>query len=299
MSQKTFVVMGATGHIGHVLVEKLLEKGHQVRALGRDAKKLSALKNKGAETQTPAFDDAKALGVAFKGADGVFAMIPPNYSVADFPAYQDKSGEAIAQAIRESGVKIVVFLSSVGAGESGGTGPITALHHQEKRLNQLPGIKVLHLRPSAFMENHFWSIPVIKSMGLNGSAGPGDYPLPTVATKDIAAKAAELLDKADFKHQDVFEFSGPREYTNSEVTAAIGKAIGKPDLKYVQFPLEDVKKGMLQNGMPPKTVDLMVEMYKAGNEGKIHPTQEFTADHRGKTTIEEFAKDFAAVYQQA
>ena len=298
MSQKTFVVMGATGHIGHVLAEKLLEKGHKVRALGRDAKKLSALKAKGAETLSPAFDDAKALAAAFKGADGAFTMIPPNYSVEDYPAYQDKSGEAIATAIRDSGVKTVVSLSSVGAGEPSGTGPITALHHQEKRLNQLSAVKVLHLRPTAFMENHFWSIPVIKSMGLSGSAAPGDYPLPTVATKDIAAKAAELLDKAAFKHQEVFEFSGPREYTNNEVTAAIGKAIGKPDLKYVQFSYDDVKKGMLQNGMPPKSVEMMLEMYKAGNEGKIHPTQEFTAEHRGKTTIEEFAKDFTAVYKQ-
>ncbi len=84
--------MGATGHIGYVLSEKLLEKGHAVRALGRDAKKLSALKAKGAETLSPAFDDAKALAEAFKGADGVFVMIPPNYAADDFAAFQDKAG---------------------------------------------------------------------------------------------------------------------------------------------------------------------------------------------------------------
>jgi len=77
MPKKTYAVMGATGHIGQVLTEKLLEKGHAVRALGRDEKKLSALKDKGAETLSPAFDDAKGLADAFKGADGVFLMIPP------------------------------------------------------------------------------------------------------------------------------------------------------------------------------------------------------------------------------
>ena len=298
MSGKIFAIMGATGHIGRVLTEKFLEKGHSVRALGRDAKKLSALKAKGAETLSPAFDDAKGLASAFKGAEGVFVMIPPNYGAEDFPAYQDKSGEAITAALSQAGVKAVVSLSSVGAGEPQGTGPIAGLYRQEQRLNKLSGIQVLHLRPTSFMENQFFSIPAIRSMGVNGSASVGDYALPIVATKDIGAKAAEFLEKG-FQGHKVFEFTGPREYNLIEVTAALGKVIGKPDLKYVQFSYEDVKKGMLGSGMKPKMVDLMLEMYRAGNEGKIRPTQEFTPEHRGRTTLEEFARDFAAVYNQS
>jgi uncharacterized protein YbjT (DUF2867 family) len=298
MSKKTYAIMGATGHIGHALSEKLLEKGHAVRVLGRDAKKLSALKAKGAETLSPAFDDAKGLATAFQGADGVFVMIPPNYDADDFAAYQDKSGEAIAQAITQSGVKHVVNLSSIGGEVPSGTGPIAGLYRQEQRLNKLSGVNILHLRPSSFMENQFWSIPVIKGNGINGSANPGNIPLPTVATKDIGEKAAELLDRLDFKGHEAFDFTGPKEYTMAEVTSVLGKAIGKPDLAYVQFSLEDAKKGMLGSGMKRGTVDLMIEMYKAGGEGKLHPTQPLTADRRGKTPIEEFAKTFAVVYSQ-
>jgi uncharacterized protein YbjT (DUF2867 family) len=298
MSKKTYSIMGATGHIGHVLAEKLLEKGHKVRALGRDPGKLSALKAKGAEPLSPAFDDVKGLAAAFQGADGVFVMIPPNYGADDFAAFQDKAGEAIAQALALSGVQYAVFLSSVGADKPSGTGPIAALYRQEQRLNKLPGINVLHLRPTSFMENNFFSIPVIKGNGINGSAGPADMALPTVATRDIGEKAAEFLDKLSFKGHEVFEFTGPKEYTLSEVTAALGKAIGKPDLKYVQFPYEDVQKGLLGSGLKPKMVEMMMEMYRAGNEGKIRPTQALTAEHRGKTPIEEFAPVFAAAYQQ-
>ena len=221
-----------------------------------------------------------------------------DYGADDFLAYQDKTGEAIAKALVDSAVKYVVNLSSVGANLPNGTGPITGLYRQEQRLNKLAGINIVHLRPTSFMENQYWSIPTIKGHGVNGSTTPGDIALPTVATKDIGEKAAEFLDKLNFKGHEVFEFTGPKEYNLVEVTGALGKAIGKPDLKYVQFPYGDAKKAMLGSGMKPGIVDLMIEMYRAGNEGKIRPTQPLTGESRGKTTIEEFSKGFAAVYNQ-
>ena len=136
-------------------------------------------------------------------------------------------------------------LSSIGAELPGGTGPIAGLYRQEQRLNQITGLNILHLRPCSFMENQFWSIPIIKASGINGSASPGNYPMPMVATKDIGEKAADFLEHLNFKGKEAFDFAGPQEYTLVEVTAALGKAIGKPDLAYVQFSLEDAKKGML------------------------------------------------------
>jgi len=299
MSKRTYAVLGATGHIGHVLTEKLLEKGHVVRALGRDEKKLAALKAKGAQISSPAVDNASALTEAFKGADGVFVLIPPSYSVDDFSKFQDHTGEAIVQAISNSGVKYVVHLSSIGAELPSGTGPIAGLYRQEQRLNKLSGVNIVHLRPSAFMENEYFALPIIKAQGFNGSANPADIPLPRVATQDIGEKAAELLDQLNFTGHEAFDFTGPKEYSQKEMTAALGKAIGKPDLAYVQFSLEDAKKGMLGSGMKPGFVDLFIEMYKAGGEGKLHPNQTLTTEHRGKTTAEEFAKGFAAVYSQS
>ncbi len=299
MSKRTYAVLGATGHIGHVITEKLLERGHTVRALGRDEKKLSALKVKGAQISSPAIDDAGAMTEAFKGADGVFVLIPPSYTAEDFSNFQDHAGEAIVQAISKSGVKYVVHLSSIGAELPGGTGPIAGLYRQEQRLNKLSGINVLHLRPSAFMENEYFALSLIKGKGINGSANPSDFPLHRVATKDIGAKAAELLDRLEFNGHGFLDFTGPKEYSMKEMTAALGKALGKPDLAYVQFSLEDARKSMLGNGMKPKFVDLFIEMYKAGGEGKLHPNQTLTAEHRGKTTAEEFAEDFTAVYNQS
>ncbi len=295
MAKKVIAVLGATGHIGTVLTEELLKKGHEVRALGRDAGKLAALAAKGAKTTSVGFDDADGLAAAFKGADAAFTMIPPSYGEQEFAAYQDRTGEAIARALGKAGVKHVVDLSSVGAQHPSGTGPIAGLHRQEKRLEKIPGLNVLHLRASYFMENHFWSISTIKTANINGSPIHVDLKFSQVATADIGRKIAELLDKSDWKGRVVVEFGGPRELTLTEATTVLGKAIGKPDLKYVEFPYEEAEKAMAGTGMPPKTAALMVDMYRGFNEGRCVP--ETPIKERGAVTLEDFARGFAAAFK--
>ncbi len=299
MSKRIYTILGATGHIGQVMTEELLKKGHTVMALGRDPKKLAHLKEKGAHTMTPAFNDTTALTEAFKGADGVFTMIPPSYGAVDFGEYQNETGEAIAQALKDSGIKNHLFLSSIGADKPSGTGPIANLYKQEKRLEAIAGLNNIFLRPAYFMENIFWALPVIKGMGVYGSPLRGDMPIPMVATHDIGVKAAELLDKLDFAGNKVFELGGPKTHTLKEVASLVGKAIGKPDLAYAQFPYEDAKKGMVGSGMNARMADLMIEMNKAFNEGLVMPTQSLTGDHQGHFPLEEFIKFVAGAYAQS
>ncbi|MCI0585838.1 MAG: NAD(P)H-binding protein [Planctomycetes bacterium] len=299
MTKRTYAIMGATGQIGRVVTEKLLERGHDVRALGRETKKLEALRARGAKTTPVRFDDANALAEAFRGTQAVFTMIPPAYDADDYGRFQDRVGEATVAALKKAGTTHVLDLSSIGAHLTEGTGPIKGLHRQEKRLEGLPGLSVLHLRPGWFMENLLWAIPAIREHGVNGSALRGDLSIPLVATTDIGEKAADLLDRLDFRGRSVLEFVGPTPLNSHEATAALGKAIGKPDLRYVQVPYAEAERAMVASGMKPNFAALIVEMDRSLNEGKIEPTQTFTAENRGKTTIEGFAKVFARAYTTA
>lgn len=300
MARKTFTIMGATGHIGHVLVQELLKLGNRVKALGRDQKKLNVLKSQGAKViASHDFIEETALTEAFEGSDAIFSFIPSFYSSENFEAYQDHVGKAIKSAIQSSGVRYVLNLSSIGAQQSEGVGPIKGLHRQEQRLNNLPDLNVLHLRPGLFMENQLWSIPVIKQSGVIGFPLRGDLPLLMVATKDIALIAAQFLDRLDFKGHEVFEFGGPRPLTMIEVTKILGKAIGMPNLQYMQFPYQEARREMIEAGMQSNTANLMVEMYQAINEGRCQPTQKISPEHKGKTTMEEFSKIFAEAYKNS
>ena len=299
MAKLTFAIMGATGHIGHALTEELLKKGHKVRALGRDTGKLQELKAKGAETISGDFTDSALLAKAFKGCNAVFSFLPPAYAADDFEVFVDRTGEAIAQAIAKAKISHVVNLSSMGGKHSSGTGPVKHLHLHEEKLNALLNVNVLHFRPTYFMENLLWSLPSIKGSGKIATSIKADLPIPMVATRDIALKIAELLNAMEFTGSSVFEFVGPRVVTMTEATKIIGKAIGKPDLKYVQLSDQQAEKELIASGMKHQLSKLIVEMNRAFNEGKIAPTQQMTAEHKGKTTIEEFSKAFAQVFRSA
>jgi uncharacterized protein YbjT (DUF2867 family) len=290
------VVTGATGKTGGAAAEALIEKGQKVRVVGRDAGRLKRFTDKGAEAAVGDVGDTAFLTKAFTGADAVFALIPPNFAVADFRAYQKQIGESIISAIKVSGVKYVVHLSSQGAHLPDKTGPIAGLHDQEQRLNELEGVNVLHLRSTYFMENLLMNIDLIKKMNIMGSAIRGDVKFAMIATKDIGAYASERLTKRDFIGKSVRDLLGQRDLTLDEAAAIIGKKLGKPDLKYVAFPYDEAEKGLVAMGLTPDMSKLYVEMSKGMNEGLFAVNVGRTKENTTPTSFEEFADVFAKIF---
>ncbi len=292
-------ITGATGNIGSKAAEILLARGERVRVVGRDAAHLRGFVDRGAEAAVGDMSDTAFLTGAFTGVDAVFAMIPPNYTAADFRVYQNKIGASIADAITKSGVRYVVNLSSQGAELPSGTGPILGLYDQERRLNGLAGVNVLHLRPTYFMENLLMNIPLINQMGIAGSAVRGDKRFAMIATKDIAARVAEHLVRRDFTGKVVTDLLGQRDLTLDEAIRVIGNKIGWPELKYVQFSYDDAAKGMVSMGISPDMSRLYIEMSAALNDGLFAADRLRTAENTTPTTIEEFADTFAAAFEAA
>lgn len=290
MSKKNFAVMGATGHIGHVIVDELLKRGHSVRALGRDEKKMKELLDKGAELYFTDFEDVNILADAFKDTYAIFTMIPPTSQESNYPAFQDRVGEAICKAIKNSGANHVVNLSSLGADLENGTGPIKGLRKQEKRLDALKNLSfIVHLRAGYFMENLDGYVPALTNHGDITAVYRETTKLPFVATRDIGWKAADFMDSTAPQPHLIFEFVGPKMLTMPEVAKELGKAFDRPDLRYKKISFDEQKKKMLGAGMPAAVVDMMLEMYKTFDEGKVNPTQELKLSHHGITTLEEYA----------
>jgi uncharacterized protein YbjT (DUF2867 family) len=290
------VIIGATGKTGSVVAETVIAKGHKVRVVGRDAAKLKRFTSNGAESAVGDLGDTAFLIKAFTGADAVFALIPPNFSVADFRSYQKKIGESIVAAIKSSGVRYVVHLSSQGAHLPDKTGPIVGLHDQEERLNSLDGVNVLHLRPTYFMENLLMNIDLIKKKNIMGSAVWGDVKFAMIATKDIGAYASERIAKRDFTGKSIRDLLGQRDLSLNEAATIIGKKLGKPDLKYVAFPYDDAEKGMVAMGLTLDMSRLYVEMSKALNEGLFAVGVARTKENTTPTSFEEFAEFFSKIY---
>ncbi len=290
----TYAITGATGNIGRLITEKLLTEGHHVRAIARTAEKLQALVDQGAEARSGSLEDTSYLTEAYRGVDGVFAMTPPDFQSNDYRAFQIKASKSHVAALKSSGVKNVVALSSIGAHLTEGAGIVQGLHDFEQQLSQLNDVNVLVLRPAYFMENIYWQMDVIKNMGICGSPIAPDVSQPMVATKDIAAAAAKHLSSLDIEGHAIEYVLGQRNLNYTEVTRALAKALNKDDLKYVQFPYEDARSSMVQMGLTENAADLLIGLAKAMNSGDILSHYQRTPENTTETSIEEFAQGFAA-----
>ena len=288
-------VMGATGNTGNKIAHALLESGEQVRALGRSESKLAELERAGATILSGDAADPTFLAEAFGGADAVYTLLAADRRADDYRAAQAELGGAMAQALRQSGVRHIVFLSSLGADLSEGTGPIEGLHAQEQRLRLL-GANVLFLRPTFFYENFHETLGLIKHQGINADAVSPDLAVPMIATRDIAQVAAQALRACDWTGVVVRELLGPRDITFAEATHVIGARIGKPDLQYVQLPYEEMAAALVQEGMSNSFAGLYMEMLRALNEGRIKSRQGRAPGNTTPTRFEDFAEDLAGAY---
>jgi len=288
-----YVILGASGHTGSIIANSLLSKGEKVRVMGRDAGRLQRFVRQGAEAFTADVNDAAALAKAFSGARAAYLMLPPVTSRED----QERVSDAIANAVKESGLRYAVHLSSYGAHVPEGTGPVAGLHSSEQKLNAIRGLNVLHLRAAYFMENNLAAIGMIHGMGMVGGALLPDMKLPMIATRDVGDYAARRLLDLDFSGKQTRELLGQRDLSMAEVTAAIGRGIGKPDLRYVQFPYDQVQQVLRQMGIPPQTAALYIEMYKVINAGVLVAQEPRSPENSTPTSFEEFVRDvFAAAY---
>jgi len=291
-----YAITGATGNTGKLIASALLDAGKQVRVIGRSAENANELTEKGAEFFEGSTDDAEFLKNAFNGVEAVYAMIPMNFSAEDYTAFQVGHVNAIAEAMEACGVKYVVSLSSQGAHLESGSGVILGLHKMEQRFNQIKGLNTLHLRPTYFMENTLGMIGLIKEAGIMGSPIKGDFSLPVIATKDIAAYGAKRLLALDFEGRNIQDLLGARNVTYNEMAKVYGAAINKPELNYVEFPYEDFKQSLMgQMGASESVADNYNEFIKSVNDGKIIVSERNT-ESTTPTTIEDFAQTFGYVF---
>jgi len=292
-----YVITGATGNTGKPITLALLKAGKKVRIISRSAEKAKELTEKGAELFIGDSNNLDVLKKAFDGATAVYAMIALDFSTPDMTGAQVQQATNIAEALKYCNVKYVVSLSSQGAHLEKDSGVVLGLHSMEKLFNQIDGLNTLHLRPSYFMENSMGMIGMIKQAGIMGSPVSANLKFPIIATKDIAEYAIKRLLALDFKGHNVQDLLGKRDVTYPEIAKTYGKAIGKPELAYVEVSFEDFKNALVgQMGASVNVADNFNIFIKSLNAGKITEKAIRNSESTTPTAIEDFASTFAYVY---
>ncbi|WP_025142794.1 NmrA family NAD(P)-binding protein [Pedobacter jeongneungensis] len=289
------IITGSLGNISRPLATTLIAQGQEVTVLSSNSDKAAEITQLGAQAAIGSVSDENFLVNTFTGADLVYLMVPTDFGATDIRGYIKSIGGHYANAIKAAGVKKVVLLSSIGAHLDKGTGPIAGLHDVEQQFDQLTNLDLLILRPAFFYINFYANIDLIKHAGIIGSNYGADQSIVLVDPKDIAAVAAEKIQEGFTGRSILYIASDKRKL--SEVALALGTAIGKADLPWIEFEDTQAYEGMVGAGLSPEMARNYVEM------GTAIRTEVLWEDYNakkaipiGKIKLEDFAKQFATVY---
>ncbi|MES2133328.1 MAG: NAD(P)H-binding protein [Bacteroidota bacterium] len=295
------IITGSLGNISKPLTQELVQKGHAVTVITSKPEKQKDIEALGAKAAIGTVEDIQFLTSVFTGADAVYCMLPPGgvFSDPNFDvmAHANEIANNYVQAIQQAGVKRVVYLSSIGAHTNKGNGILAFHYNAETILQKLPAdIAITFMRPVGFYYNLFGFINGIKTQGLMASNYGADDLVPWVSPIDIAASVANEL-TTSFTGRNI-RYVASEEITCNNIAGILGAAIGKPDLKWIVIPDEQLLSGMTAMGMNSTIAKGFVEMNAA-----IHDTSLFEDYYRnkptlGKVKLADFAKEFAAVFNQ-
>ena len=263
-----YAVMGITGNVGGAVARSLLARGEKVRGIVRSPEKAADWQKQGVELFKADYDDAEALTAAFRGVDGVFVMVPPNF--APTPGYvETKAALAVLyKALLKVQPPRAVYLSSIGAEQTSGLGLITSSHLLEQTLRDLPFPQAF-LRAGWFFENSAGDVASARDEGrIQVQLYPLDRKFSLVATADIGKVGAETLTQS-WNGTRYIEVAGPEGTSPMEIAKAFADVLGCP-VEAVAVPRDQWETLWISQGMPEGRTAPRAEMVDGFNSGWIH-----------------------------
>ena len=255
----SIVVTGATGHLGHHVVESLLERGvpaAEITATGRSTDKLADLAARGVTVVASDYTDAGSLDAAFAGADKVLIV-----SSNDF---NDRVGQhrGVIDAAVRAGVGHVVYTSGPKATTSSML--LMSDHKATEEHLAASGVTSTVLRNGWYVENYTAQVPTYLEHGMVGSAGDGKVSL--ALRSDLAEAAAAVLTGEGHEGR-VYELGG-EAVTLPELAAIISDVTGTT-VTYTDVPVETFAGILVGAGLPEGVAAIFADVDRAISQGEL------------------------------
>jgi uncharacterized protein YbjT (DUF2867 family) len=260
------VVLGAFGRTGRVVAE-IVKKVGSVRLVTRQAERPRPAEP-AVEVVRASLVDEVELAHALKGARALYALLPDDFTAADFHAQRRTMAENVARAIRREQISRVILLSSSSAslGERGGNGLGADLAYFE-RLVLDTGAVVSVLRASYFQDNVLEALPLAEYEGVYANLMPSrETAVVTIAARDVGAFAAAALLEPARAASEIVDLVGPT-YSPNRMALQLGNALGRT-LSMVDVPAAG-QETMLRQWMSRDAARAMVETLACLASGRI------------------------------
>lgn len=256
------VVTGATGQLGHQVINHLLTRvpADQIIAVDLESAKAAELAKLGVEVRFADYNKPETLLTAFSGADRVLLVSSPS-GPDSARITQHKS--AIDAAIA-SGVELLAYTSVTHAPTNMmGMAPV---HRATEEAITASGVPAVVLRNGWYAENHTNGLSnALRHGALVGSAGNGR--MASASRADLAEAAAIIL-TSDDQAGKIYDLTGDTAWTLFELAVEAAAQSGKP-VTYTDLPAEDYRQVLQQVGLPEHIVELVVDADVAISNGTL------------------------------
>ncbi len=258
----SIVIAGATGHLGRLVVENLLQRdvpAGDITAAGRDTTKIKDLADRGVRVRAIDYDDPASLDDAFRGAARILLI-----SASEVGQRARQHGHAI-DAAAAAGAGLLAYTSIAHADTT--TLRLAAEHQATEAALRASGLDYVLLRHSWYLENYTAQIPAILQQGsLAGSAGDGRVSAATRA--DYAAAAATVL-TSDGQAGRVYELGGDQAFTLAEVAAELSAQAGQP-VSYRDLPVDEYTRLLVSVGLPQQAAATIADADRGLARGDLY-----------------------------
>ena len=255
------VVTGATGHLGRLVIENLLERGvtaEHIVAAGRAPDRIAALRDRGVVVRTLDYDEPSTLPAALDGAEKVL-LVSGSEVGRRVPQHT-----AVAEAATAAGVRLLAYTSAPYADTT--SMRLAEEHRETERVIRRTGVPFTFLRNGWYFENYTAQIPTYLEHGaVLGAAGDGR--ISGAARADFAEAAAAVL-VGDGHENAVYELGGDDSFSLAELAALVARLSGKP-VEYRNLPEAELAAILEQAGLPAPIAATLADVDRAVAQGAL------------------------------
>jgi uncharacterized protein YbjT (DUF2867 family) len=302
VSGQDVLVTGAGGGVGGVsrtVVESLLSRGRSVRAMvHHDDERAERLRGLGAQVVvgdlTNPADVARAL-------DGVARMF---FSMSVAPSYLEAAATVATVARAVGALEALVSISQMTVSQMDAVSTQEShqhrLHWLSERVLDWSGLPVVHVRPTAFLDN-----PLFTTLAAASIADSGTIRLPfgtgrtsPIAAEDVARVVTAILEDPEPHLGRVHELTGPRSQDMAGIAEEYSRALGRP-VAYVDVPLEEwVGQVLPHAGLPEHVEQHIATMARLHRENRYDRSTRTVEEITGRPaeSVEEFVTRHAALF---
>jgi NAD(P)H dehydrogenase (quinone) len=257
-SKPRLFVTGATGQLGRLVVDALLQRvpASTIVAGVRDPAKAGDLAARGVELRVADYDRPETLAAAFAGIDRVLLIS------GNAVGQRSRQHGAVIDAAKAAGVKLIAYTSILRADVS--KVGLAVEHRETEQRLAASGVPYVLLRNGWYIENFESRVATALQFGsIATSAIDGRFSAATRA--DYAAGAAVLASEDGFAGE-VLELAGSTSFSMDEFAAAIGRAAGRT-IQCQRMGHDDYKALLQGAGLPEFVAEILANSDTAARDG--------------------------------